>query len=291
MDTIDLHIHSTYSDGTLSPVDLVERARTLGLQAIAITDHDTVAGVPEAIASGIRTGIKVIAGIEISAWHRNRSLHILGYGLHHDHPILLAGLKDIQRARKARNMAILDKLNRHGIKIDHNELADLAHDQIGRPHIAQLLIRKGIVRGQDEAFARFLRKGAKAYVARKKFEAILAIKMIREAGGIAVLAHPGSLDPSLRSLPAILQSLQPAGLAGIEVYYPSHSASTITNLRNMAKQRGLLQSGGTDFHGAPAWEELLTRLTSNFTGPQDCLAQLEEHITKQSNLSQENRQA
>jgi len=275
---IDLHLHSTCSDGTLGPGELVARAQQLGLDSIAITDHDTMAGIPEAMAQGTAHQVEVIAGIEISAWHDNRAVHILGFGVQHDHAPLLASLKNIQEARHARNAAILDKLCRLGIETNHEELRGLAGDQIGRPHIARLLVRKGVVFSQSDAFAQFLGKGGKAYVARQQFPAVRAIRIINEAGGLAFLAHPGSLAPTPSTIRPLLDSLQAAGLAGIEVYHPSHSTKTAAALRNQAIALGLLQSGGTDFHGFPTWPELLARLRSSFTNAGNALALIKKQL-------------
>ncbi|PIY24234.1 MAG: phosphatase [Deltaproteobacteria bacterium CG_4_10_14_3_um_filter_60_8] len=265
----DLHIHSAFSDGALFPGDLVAKARCLELTTIALTDHDTMAGVPEAMAQGALQGITVLPGIEISAWHDNRAVHILGYGLRSDYPPLQRGLQTIQQARHTRNLAMLDKLQALGLPVTHAELAGLAHGQVGRPHIARLLRQKGVVRSHEEAFARFLVKGAKAYVARQQFPTLAAIRLIREAGGLAILAHPASLDPSLNALPAILPALQAEGLAGLEAFYPSHTPRMGSRLVELARLHGLLVSGGTDFHERPTWEELLARMKIPFSNPDE----------------------
>ncbi len=269
MINFDLHIHSAFSDGALFPGEMVSKARGLGLTTIALTDHDTMAGVPEALAQGSVAGVTVIPGIEISAWHNNRAVHILGYGLRHDYPPLLLGLQTIQQARHARNLAMIDKLQALGLPVTHAELTGLAHGQVGRPHFAHLLRRKGVVRSFDEAFARFLGKGAKAYVARCQFPTSEAIRLIREAGGVAVLAHPAGPDPSLNTLPAIVAALRAEGLAGIEAFYPNHTPRICTRLVELARHHGMLISGGTDFHELPPWEALLARMKIPFSNPDE----------------------
>jgi predicted metal-dependent phosphoesterase TrpH len=250
MGLIDLHIHSNYSDGTKSPATIVEMARRKGLQAIAITDHDTVDGVAEALEYGHRLGVEVIPGIEISSWHGETPMHILGYQLRHDDALLGERLQKLQEGRRIRNEHMVEKLNKLGMPVTLEELqACSGHGQAGRPHIAELLVDKGFVDTRDQAFYRFLRKGAAAYVNRFKYYASEAIAMIREAGGIAVLAHPAGLDPSLSSIPDLLRALQPLGLQGVEAFYPTHSSSDIRKLKNMTETMGLLVTGGTDFHG------------------------------------------
>jgi predicted metal-dependent phosphoesterase TrpH len=250
MGRIDLHIHSTYSDGTLSPTAIVDLAEKTGVQAIALTDHDTVDGVAEALARGKQVGVEVVAGTEISAWHGDIPLHILGYRLRVDDPDLKDRLLRLQEGRRVRNVRIVANLNRLGIDLTMAELSAYSeHGQAGRPHIAHLLVSKGVVGSEDEAFRRYLRRGAAAYAERFKYYAAEAITMIRDAGGIAVLAHPGNLDPGLASIPGLLRELQHLGLQGVEVFYPTHSVPTIQKLKRMAAQLQLLITGGSDFHG------------------------------------------
>jgi predicted metal-dependent phosphoesterase TrpH len=279
MISFDLHIHSDFSDGSLPTGELVLLAHKLGLTTIALTDHDTMGGVPDIIAQGKKEGITVLPGVEMSAWHNGHSLHILGYGLHQDHPGLVQGLQTIQAARRARNMAMLEKLQALGISLNPLELAGMTRDQVGRPHLARLLLKKNIVRSFDEAFARFLGQDAKAYVARKKFPAAEAIRLITDAGGLAMLAHPTSFDRSLNNLPQVLAELQAIGLAGLEVFYPSYSLRTCSRLVELAGQHGLLISGGSDFHGQPSWQELLDRMKIPFPEPHKLLYWTENLMT------------
>jgi predicted metal-dependent phosphoesterase TrpH len=246
---VDLHIHSTYSDGVLTPAELVDLAKKEGLSAISITDHDTADGTDEAIQRGVETGVEVITGIEMSSWHGDTSMHVLGYRFRHNDDQFKARLKLLQEGRETRNVRIIENLNRLGIKVEFEELLHYSeYGQTGRPHIARLLVDKGVTKTIDLAFKHYLRRGAAAYSERFRFSAHDAIAMIKEAGGIAVLAHPSSLDPSLRSIPALLNDLHKSGLGGVEVYYPAHSSRAVKALLKMAEDLGLIITGGSDFH-------------------------------------------
>lgn len=248
--SLDLHIHSTYSDGTQRPAEIVKMAKAKGLRAIAITDHDTTEGVQEALDAGSETGLEVITGIELSAVQGGRHVHLLGYCFDHNDSALIARVRHIQNARNLRNESIIKKLQSLGISIGLDEVIGKSSvGQTGRPHIAQVLLEKNIVRSIDDAFGRFLKKGAVAYVPREVLTAEEAIRIIREAGGVPVLAHPVTIDNSLRSIPEILTQLVALGLGGIEVYYPSHSTKNQKQLTTFAQRYGLAVSGGSDYHG------------------------------------------
>ena len=247
---IDLHIHSHYSDGTLSPQEIMELARKRGIAAVAITDHDTVAGTPEAFTHGRNQNVEVVSGVEIGAEHNGVSMHILGFGFDYLNPRLQESITILQEARRTRNQEIILKLKKLGVKIDLDELNQHTVGQIGRPHIARLLVKKGVVRSANQAFFQYLKKNGRAFAKGYTFSAAEAIDIIRTAGGLAFLAHPASIDPTLQSLPALLRELKDLGLAGLELYYPGHSAKIQKILRDMGKEEGLLFSGGSDFHGA-----------------------------------------
>jgi len=246
---IDLHTHSTYSDGLLTPTALLDLAARRGLAAIALTDHDTVAGLPEALAHGAVTGVEVVRGIEISSTLDGVSLHILGYGFNHEHPGFLAFLERLQEARHNRNQGILERLHALGISMTLEELTRIAGDQIGRPHFARLLAQKGLARNAQDAFSRYLKRGGPAFVEHVKPQAEEVISRIGEANGLAVLAHPACSDPGLKKIPALVAQLKDYGLAGIEAFYPTHSKKVYRFLQTLAAQHGLLLSGGTDYHG------------------------------------------
>ncbi|MCK5506686.1 MAG: PHP domain-containing protein [Thermodesulfovibrionia bacterium] len=277
---IDLHIHSTHSDGVLKPAELVDLAESQGLSAIAITDHDTVSGTDEAIQRGHEKGIEVISGIEISSWHDETSMHILGYRFRHDDRQFKSRLQLLQHGRETRNVRIIENLNKLGIRVELEELLQYSeYGQTGRPHIARLLVDKGVAKTIDLAFKYYLRRGAAAYAERFRFSAHDAIAMIQEAGGIAVLAHPSSLDPSLRSIPFLLKELCQAGLDGVEVYYPSHSPKAVKALVKMAKDLGLLMTGGSDFHDSERSGNNASEWARKTNIPYDLVATMNAAIT------------
>lgn len=250
MHYIDLHTHSQCSDGTMSPAELIREAVKENIKAISITDHDTAEGTQEALFEGEKRGVEVLSGVEISAFLHDIPMHILGYGFACNNEKFQQQLKRVQKARNERNLSIINKLVDLGFDIQAEELKKYSPTgQTGRPHIASLLVEKKIVKNMDEAFSRFLRKDGLAYVARKKLLADDAINMIRSAGGIAVLAHPLTLDRSMSILPAVLQELIKLGLEGIEAYYPIHSKNIRRNLIDLAEQFGLIITGGSDYHG------------------------------------------
>ena len=246
---IDLHTHSTCSDGLLTPAALLTLAARRGLAAIALTDHDTVAGLPEALAHGTITGVEVLPGIEISSCFDGVSLHILGYGFNHEQPAFLAFLEKLQLARHNRNQGILERFQALGISITEEELTQVAGDQVGRPHFARLLVKKGRAKNTQDAFARYLKRGYPAFVEHVKPQADEVISRLTEANGLAVLAHPACSDPGLEKIPTLVARLKDYGLAGLEAFYPTHSQKICRLLQALAAKHGLLLSGGTDYHG------------------------------------------
>ncbi len=199
--SIDLHTHSWFSDGTKSPTELVRLASNSGVSAIAITDHDTMDGVDEALTASAEYGVEVVPGLEVSVTHKKKPLHILGYYMDAAHTELAAALAVLQEARDGRNTKIIHKLQDLGIPVTVEELKEISgHGQTGRPHIAKLLINHGVVRSMPQAFDEYLKKDCKAYVPRFAYSAKEAIGFITRAGGIAVLAHPIQVDKTLNSL-------------------------------------------------------------------------------------------
>ena len=254
---IDLHIHTTASDGTFTPTEVIAHAQELGLKAISITDHDTVAGSNEVLENGIPSSLEFITGVEISAspppfYSRSGSFHLLGYSIGLDDPDLNQTLETLQQARKNRNPAIINRLNELGIPLTLDEVREEAKKaQLGRPHIAQFLVRKGIVASIDEAFDRYLGSNKPAYVDKYRVPCSTAIDVILGAGGIPVLAHPGLLDyENDGQLDALIGQLKAMGIKGVEVYYTEHTADQTRLLAKLALRHDLLMTGGTDFHGA-----------------------------------------
>lgn len=253
---IDLHIHSSASDGSFSPVQLLEMAKANHLAAIAITDHDTVSGAAAVLSHGIPDGLEFVTGVEISAaypkgFSRGGSLHILGYGIRTDHHGLNALFEKQQNARANRNPLIIDKLNALGIPVRLEAIAaDAGKSAIARPHIAEYLVKTGYAASIDDAFDRLLGKGQPAYVDKFRVSAEEAIALIQDAGGLAVMAHPVLFSPTPDdALEALLVTLKAMGLAGVEVYYPGQTDAQTAALEKLARRLGLLMTGGTDFHG------------------------------------------
>jgi 3',5'-nucleoside bisphosphate phosphatase len=251
MDYVDLHVHSSASDGSLSPKNLVTEAKAASLRAIALTDHDTIEGLEEALAAGAAVGLEVIPGIEISAEHHPGSMHILGLFIDHQDAGLDEQLQILKQARADRNPQIIAKLQKVGLSISMEEVLAVAGDgQVGRPHIAQVLLNKGYVSSFQEAFDRYLGNHASAYVNKYRFSPQKAISMITAAGGVAALAHPFTLEyTSLGHLKTILHHLRDWGLTAIEVFYPEHSVERQEKYKNLARELGLLMTGGSDYHG------------------------------------------
>jgi len=255
--SIDLHIHTTASDGTFTPEQVVSHAHQLKLKAIAITDHDTVAGSKEALRSGVPHSLGFLTGVEISStpppsYPGSGSFHLLGYSIRLDDPNLNRTLEKLQQARKNRNPAIINRLNKLGISITLDEVRKEAGEgQLGRPHIAQLMVKKGVVASIDEAFDQFLGTGKPAYVDKQRVECFKAIEIILDAGGVPVLAHPGLLDYKTEDqLDELVGKLKKAGIQGMEVYYSGHTQDQTRLYAELAQRHGLLMTGGSDFHGA-----------------------------------------
>lgn len=252
MKLIDLHVHSTASDGSYSPEEVVRLAAARGLRAISLTDHDTIDGVAEAAAAGEALGVEVIPGVEISARFPGGSMHILGYFVDYHSGLLDARLAVLKKSRADRNPRIVAKLNALGAKITMEQVEKISGGgQVGRPHIARALLEHGYVRDIQEAFDRYLRNGGPAHVSKFRFPPDEAINMIREAQGIPVLSHPFTLGlGSAYALKNLLQDQKKLGLAGLEVYYPEHTPEQEARYLKLARELDLLITGGSDFHGA-----------------------------------------
>lgn len=248
-DLIDLHVHTTASDGALSPTEVVGQAKKTGLAALAVTDHDTVAGIDEAIEAGVR--VEVIAGIEFSiATTTPGYLHMLGLLIDHRHPALAEPLERITASRAERNAKIVAQLNQLGLELSLEEVGDLSGGgQIGRAHIGQAMVNRGYVTSLNEAFDKHLKKGRPAYQDRFRLTPAEAIDLIHRAGGLAVIAHPVSTGLKGPKLTALLGRFKDEGLDGVEVYCPSQDEAARLFLAEAAARKDLLVSGGSDFHG------------------------------------------
>lgn len=251
MKLIDLHVHSNCSDGTLSPEEVVLYAKSKGLSAIALTDHDTVTGIDHAIKKGLEVGITVVPGIEFSADYMGKEVHILGYYIDYTHKELLEKLNWLIESRKKRNLLILDKLAALHMPLTFEDLGEGCHSGtvLTRAHFAAALLRKGYVTTRDEAFAKYIGAGKPAYVPREHFTAVECIKMIHQAGGLAVLAHPKLYGFSNSEVTQILKDLKSKELDGVECLYCTHSKDEVAHLLQVCANLKLLPTGGSDFHG------------------------------------------
>lgn len=245
---IDLHVHSTASDGTLSPTALVEEAYAHGVAALALTDHDTMDGVDEARRAADRLGIEFIAGVELNTDSPAGEVHVLGYYIPTDDTWFQRFLANRRRAREVRAHKIVDRLHGLGYPI---EFADVeraaANGAIGRPHIARALVEAGYMSSVREAFERLLHRDGPAYVKRESLTPTEAVQAIVRTGGVPVLAHPGRMSDQ-----SIIPELIEAGLAGLECYYPEHSPEQTEHYIAMARMHDLVVTGGTDYHGPNA---------------------------------------
>ncbi len=259
MQLIDLHTHSTASDGSFAPREVVRLARDGGLAALALTDHDTIDGLAEAIAAGGEYGVEVISGVEVSAYFPGGTMHILGLFIDYTDGLLDKRLAVLKQARADRNPQIVAKLNGLGIPITMEQVKRLSGGgQVGRPHIARALLEGGYIRSFPEAFDKFLGNRGPAYVEKFRFPPKEAIAMIREAGGIPALSHPFTLDlGSAYALKNLLIELKDLGLAGIEVFYSDHTPEQMALYLKLARELGLLITGGSDFHGLNKPEVIL----------------------------------
>ena len=256
MKYIDLHVHSTASDGTLTPAEVVDRAVELGLSAFALTDHDTLRGVAEAKeraafhkANG--HAIEVYSGVEISAAYKNKDIHILGLLVDETNEILERILNSFLENRNRRNEKVIEKFAERGIEISMEELtADAPDSVITRAHFARVLMKKGIVTSVQEAFEKYIGDDGPCYVAREYMSPEQAISSIRKAGGVPVLAHPLLYNLPHDELYALVERLKKASLKGIEVYYSNNCGQDEANVKALANHFGLICTGGSDFHGA-----------------------------------------
>ena len=247
---IDLHTHSIYSDGSSTVAELVDLAVRSGLQGLSLTDHDTVEGCAELKTLGDQAGLVTLSGVEVSTSLRSHTLHMLGYGIDTSDPAFHRWLVPLQTGRERRNAVILDKLQHLGISISQQEVQRISCcGQTGRPHIARLMVQKGVVDSFDSAFRLYLGRDKPAWESRFSYSAAETIAMIHQAGGLAVLAHPGMLDAEMRAQSQLIRELAGYGLDGIELYYPTHSRKMIKKLRAIAAEHKLLVTGGSDFHG------------------------------------------
>lgn len=241
---IDLHTHTTASDGTLSPEELVALAKTAGVGILAVADHDTTDSVDPVMTLGAQDGIEVIPAVELNTDVEDSEVHVLGYFIEHHQPWLQEFLTLLRNGRANRAAKMVEKLNALGIKIDYAKVQGHAQGSVGRPHVARALMEAGVVRSFEEAFDKYIGRQGPAYVERMRVTPAEAVQTIARAGGIPVLAHPG-----WGARDDLIPELIAAGLEGIEVYYPDHTPAMTMHYMRLAQQYSLLMTGGTDFHG------------------------------------------
>ncbi|NLG36157.1 MAG: PHP domain-containing protein [Lentisphaerae bacterium] len=273
---IDLHCHSTFSDGSLTPEQLVEEADKAGLHALALTDHDTTAGLPRFLAAGGGRPIRLVPGTELSVDCAHGVMHMLGYWMDVENAELVRQMEWIRNGREMRNREMLEKLNGLGFAMTWDDVQSFAgEDVVGRPHFAQVMLQKGYAKDKNEAFDKWLGDGKPGYADRPRLTAEAAVALIRQAGGVAVLAHPFTLRIGKDAMAQLFRDLAGAGLGGVECYYSEHSADLTKDYLVMAREANLVPTGGSDFHGevSPG-----IRLGVGFGGlnvPDEVLAHLE----------------
>ena len=282
MHNIDLHLHTTYSDGTKSPEELITFIKGFGITTASVTDHDITDGTKEAIEIGQKLGMEMIAGIEINCLHNGNRMEILGYFIDPDNSELNKKIKEMREFRETRLDRIIEKLKKHNMEISKERVLEIAGEgSIGRPHIAQALLEKGYVSSPSEAFEKYLADGGPCHVDRMKLSAQEAITLIKNSGGIPVHSHPGYFKGG--NFKKHLTELKAMGLMGIEVIYPypksynfpenkSDRVSFINLLKKIAQENDLLMTGGTDFHGNNSYQDLL----NNINIPYEWIERLKE---------------
>ena len=280
LELIDLHTHTTASDGTYTPGQLVRLAHDDGLKAVAITDHDTLDGLDEALAEGEKLGIEVIPGLEISVEAGlSGGIHMLGLFVDHKNEELARAMERLKRARIRRNEKMITLLNQIGIPITLNEVAGLAGaDLISRAHFAQWLVESGRCKNRSEAFKRFIGPGKKGYAPKEKMGPAQAISLIRSSGGMAALAHPGLIAAGKGYLETLIRELKDLGMQAVEAYYSEHDRGFTDWLVRLAARLDLGLSGGSDFHGGPKPDIQLGRGRGNLQVPAYLLKDLRRRL-------------
>ena len=273
--SVDLHCHTTASDGSLTPSELVSAAAGIGLSAIAITDHDTLDGLAEGVATGGSLGVEVIPGVEISVRYPIGRCHLLGYLIDPGSNALRERLRTLKANRAARNQRMVDRMQSMGMAVTMDDmLAESGGGQIGRPHMARVLVRKGVATSVQDAFDRFLAKGAAAHVPKDKIGLEEGIELIHAVDALAVLAHPLTLKLDASSLAEELHRLRGLGLDGVECYYSQHDEGTTAILLQMAEEVDLLPTGGSDYHGTTKPGVSLGRVICDHPAPDSVLDEM-----------------
>lgn len=255
MSQVDLHIHSSASDGRLSPGEVVREAARLGLTIMALTDHDTVGGIVLALdAAKAFPGLRVIPAVELSTDVPQGEVHVLGYFIDYTNEELVARLARMRNSRKERAQAMIAKLRDLGINLEWSRVMEIAGGgSVGRPHLAQAMLERGYITSLKEAFTNYIGRGGPAYVERGKLTPVAAVELILRVSGLAVLAHPLTVS----DLEAMVIALKAAGITGIEAYYKDYSAGDVSWLLALARRHNLLVTGGSDYHGLASEGEVM----------------------------------
>jgi hypothetical protein len=272
MEWADLHTHTTYSDGLLSPPEVVSQAKAANLRAIAITDHDEISGIDAALNAAKTLNIEIVSGVELSVTHKGIDVHVLGYFVDHHNPKLIAFVKDFQQERRLRLDRILAKLDALGKPLSKESvLIKAGTGSVGRPHIADAMVDAGFVESYYDAFNQYLAEGRPAYVPKKKLAAAEAIKLLHDAGGLASIAHPGLDVPD-----EVVFEMIRAGIDAIETVHPRHGDARRQHYTSIAEANGLLTTGGSDFHGGRKINERV----GDFRVPYNVVEKMKNYLSK-----------
>lgn len=284
---VDLHLHSNFSDGVHAPAEVVRMAAQAGLTAIALCDHDNIDGIDQAMAAGRGLGVEVLSGVELSAlWESYEDIHLLGYGFDHHHAGLKQTLAEFREFRERRNEHIVTRVNEKLLSegraaIEFEAVRDKAGGTVGRPHIAMALLDAGHVKGTEDAFVRYL---VPCNVAKHFFPLDQAIALVHQAGGVAVLAHPPYITPEMKTFETLLDSFVPLGLDGVEAWNSGATNNQIDQYITAARRRGLIVTGGSDYHGIEGGEIVIGGGRGNLKVPYACVEEIKGVLARRSAL-------
>ena len=284
---VDLHLHSNFSDGIHAPAEVVRMAAQAGLSAIALCDHDNIDGIDQAMAAGQTLGVEVLSGVELSAlWESYEDIHLLGYGFDHHHAGLRQALAEFREFRERRNEQIVARVNEKLLRegrtvIDFEAVRDKAGGTVGRPHIAMALMEVGHVKGTEDAFVRYL---VPCNVAKRFFPLDQAIALVHQAGGVAVLAHPPFITQDLPTFERLLDTFVPLGLDGVEAWNSGSTNNQIDQYITAARRRGLIVTGGSDFHGIEGGAVVIGGGRGNLKTPYACVEEIKGVLARRSAL-------
>lgn len=285
MRTIDLHAHTTASDGSLTPTELIDLAVQTGLTAIAVTDHDTIDGLAEAEEAARRRNIEFVPGVELAVEYPHGKFHMLGYLIDYRHPALSGRLQQVKDNRARRNVLMVAKMQALGLPVTLEDIeAEAGGGQVGRPHMALVLLKKGLVSSTQEAFDRYLADGALAHLPKDKITVEEGLNLIHAAGGLAVAAHPDSFKLDDATLAKEMARLRAIGLDGMECYYSQYAPERTASYLAIAREAGLLVTGGSDFHGASKPHVKLGCVEGDRPAPNALLEALKEHKSMRSGV-------